>query len=479
MDLREILSDATFSSGRIFITVIRSLMVVPIITKLIGTEEYGLWVSILALVSLFMTVGGLHLHGALIKYAAPDDRQPFTDTLVLTFVFSTATTLMFILSGIIFGSELYSFLNIPPDLFIAGGFLLGTQIMIKFAINIPRAMTRVKYYEIIRSIRLIVEAVVLGLSLYLTRNILIAIILLGLVDMLIAVILLVRFHLSVGFPAPEASNFEKYLRYGVPMVPKGISESVVSYTDRIVLLVLSGPAAAGIYAAGYGITKMLTRIGNTFNSTLYPNVTSSWDQGNSNKLSSFYQSYFRGYTLISIPAAFGMSVLSWELIRLVATASIANKGSIVVPVLALGFISQGLESSFTYPLAADEKTKKISLITFAVAFLNLVLNLILIPMIGLMGGAIATTVAFSIRLFYLIREVDKLFGFDLPWRSIANCSISSILMSLALVLIPITDWRLVLFLYPVIGVICYVLFIFLLREVTLEEVKQAKRMLEA
>ena len=478
MDFRRIISDVGFSAGRILLVVLRSLIVVPIITKLISVEAYGLWASILAIVSLFMTVGGLHLHGALIRYSSSESQQTFSDTLTLVTISAVFVSTAFVLAGVLFSGVIESVLSIPPDLFLSAGFLLGAQILTQYMLNYPRALSRVKRYEILRSIRLILETIVLGVTLYWTRDVVAAIYAIATTDLLLTTALFGAYLWKSTFPLPEASNFRRYLNYGVPMVAKGLSESVISYTDKIIFLVLSGPAVTGVYAVAYGITKLLTRPGNLFNSTLYPNVTAAWDRGEYDELSKLYQEFLRGNTLLLVPTVFGLTVLAREAIRLISTPSIAEQGWLVVPILSIGFAMQGLESTFSYPLAANEQTRYISLITFVVAVLNTVLNVLLIPTLGLIGGGIATTLAYTVRSVWLVYLTRKLFQVRIPWCTLSKSIGASVLMVVLLLFLPINQWYVRLVLYPLLGASSYMIMILLFKGVTTRDIEMIRTLVQ-
>jgi O-antigen/teichoic acid export membrane protein len=67
----------------------------------------------------------------------------------------------------------------------------------------------------------------------------------------------------------------------------------------------------------------------------------------------------------------------------------------VVPVVTLGYLFNGLYFVMLAPLMLDKRTVAVSAATWAGALVNLALNWLLIPRLGMMGAAWATLAAYA------------------------------------------------------------------------------------
>jgi O-antigen/teichoic acid export membrane protein len=114
-----------------------------------------------------------------------------------------------------------------------------------------------------------------------------------------------------------------------------------------------------------------------------------------------------------------------------------------------------LEFSLSYPLTAAEETKRIARITVVAVLVNLVLNVALIPIIGMIGAAIATLIAFWIRTGWLYYYVNDHLTIPIPIRGIGYSIFATIGMVTILYLLPIEHWLWELALYPPVGAIIF------------------------
>jgi O-antigen/teichoic acid export membrane protein len=105
-------------------------------------------------------------------------------------------------------------------------------------------------------------------------------------------------------------------------------------------------------------------------------------------------------------------------------------------------------------LNAAGENEKIGLITTVAAILNLVINAALIPLYGLIGAVAATIVSFLIITGYIIFYVRQHVDFSVPVRTGLLSAFATVLMTGALVLLPVTN-MLQLVIYPVIGAVIY------------------------
>lgn len=463
MNIRRLFSDAGISALRVIVLSIRSLLIISIITKLIGSGAQGIWATILALVGLFASAGGLHMHGALIRYSPSSDAsQVFSDTLTVTLMMSILTgAIFYILSGAIL-SVINPSGDISTTLMIPAAVYTGASLLSSFLSNYPRALRRVKRYEALLIALNGIEVIVLAVTLYLSESLLDGFWALALTHIIFDFVFLFVFSRD-DLTIPDISTFPLYLRYAVPMVPKELSGTLLSHADKILIIRFLGPSAAGIYTVSYTISSFLQKLAGIFNSTLYPNVTAAWENEEFDELSRFYSNFLRGYVLFALPAIGGLSFLSVAILRFISTPEIAVNGEWIVPILAVGFAFQGAEGFLSYPLQAAEETTRLSIITFFAVILNLCLNLVLLPIIGLEGAAVATTVSFGFRTVLLFHLSKSIIDFNFPILMTGKAIAATTIMVIVLIMMPINSQPLLLVVAPVTGVLIYFVSLWLVR----------------
>ncbi|MFC6976823.1 lipopolysaccharide biosynthesis protein [Halomicroarcula sp. GCM10025709] len=289
---------------------------------------------------------GLHLHGALIRYGPNEetDGQTVSDLLAMAVVTAALVGLLvpvtIDLLDVVQLSETVVGLSIP----VIAAMLVVAQIFGQIVKNIPRAQNQVKRYELITLVTQTFQTAALVATLTITRNIAA-----GLLSIVVAMVVVYAVVALIYLPQrlrlPEVGNVRRYLSYCSPMVFKEFSHKMLSESDRFIVLFLLGPTAVGIYSVAYGVAALFPNLTNVFNSTLYPTITSAWDEGDTADIRRFYYNFLIGYVLLTIPILFGLTLLAEPVLRLLATETVATEGWLLVPVVTVSFIFRGSRRS--------------------------------------------------------------------------------------------------------------------------------------
>lgn len=191
------------------------------------------------------------------------------------------------------------------------------------------------------------------------------------------------------------------LVFGLPLVPQTVSGWLLNVSDRWLLGLLLGLAASqalaaiGVYSLGYqlGYVVGLAAI----------SVHAAW-------LPVFYRigegpaggSFVRESTTVAVAgfaiAAAALAIIAPDLVRLMAPVEWAPAAD-VTAVVAFGSAAQGAALMFASGLYLRRRTRLMPVLTLTAAAANLLLNLMLIPRIGIMGAAWATLGAYGILAF--------------------------------------------------------------------------------
>jgi O-antigen/teichoic acid export membrane protein len=110
----------------------------------------------------------------------------------------------------------------------------------------------------------------------------------------------------------------------------------------------------------------------------------------------------RYYLALSIPAVFLLSILSKPILNILTTAEIALNGFLITPLVALGALLFGLYTILSQIIILTKKTKIIGVVWIIAAIINIALNLIAVPFIGIIGAAIVTLVTYTVTLAFIL-----------------------------------------------------------------------------
>ncbi len=215
-----------------------------------------------------------------------------------------------------------------------------------------------------------------------------------------------RFVLPV--PAFDITVWKQVLRASVPLGMAGLLVSLVNRVDFLMLQLLLGDrglAAVGYYGTAYQVTGVLERIPLFVMTTLFP-VMSRLAAEDPAALVSLYHRSIRKFALIAVPMVAGVMLAAPWAVELLGGAEFAP----AVAPLRILIWSTGL----LYPaivagnvlIALGQSGQ--SLRAWAVATpVNILLNLILIPLFGVSGAALATVASFLVVLIASLALAER------------------------------------------------------------------------
>ena len=177
---------------------------------------------------------------------------------------------------------------------------------------------------------------------------------------------------------------------------------------------------------------------------LYPVISRYYDEGDLRQTRNYLSYSVKYLMMVAIPSAFGLSILAKPLLQILTTAEF-GAGSTVVPFVAFGAVLFCFFQVCVYIIHLVGKTRiTVGLLSVA-AVLNVVLNLVLIPLIGILGAAVATLVAYGVLGMLTLLVTRRYLKFDLSLPFIAKSIFSSGIMALCIWLInPQSLWAVLL-----------------------------------
>ena len=182
------------------------------------------------------------------------------------------------------------------------------------------------------------------------------------------------------------------------------------------------------------------------------------------------------YLLITIPACVGVSLLSKPLLYMLTTTIIADNGFMITPVVALGAVFMGIYGIVNNIIILEKRTTILAHIWIAVAILNIVLNILAVPYIGIYGAGLSTLLcyffAFAVTLIYS----KKYASLPFDYKSIFKIIVSSVIMGIFVIIANPTGIINILIVIAV-AVVIYFAAIILLKGIDKKEVDLIKSMI--
>jgi O-antigen/teichoic acid export membrane protein len=204
------------------------------------------------------------------------------------------------------------------------------------------------------------------------------------------------------------------LKYSYPLLFSGIMGLVMTWTDTLLLGVLDNASTVGVYNAAYPTAQLLTVIAGGFGSLLFPVVSEHYGKGEKKEAIDISSTAIKWIFTSSFPLLLIMVMFATPLLRLLFGETYTS-GAPAMAILGSAYFLQSLGNHGETFIKSEDKTKIIFYNSVVAGILNIILNLILIPMYGQTGAALAT--AFSGTLITVVAVVEAYRLFDVqPYR---------------------------------------------------------------
>jgi len=230
-------------------------------------------------------------------------------------------------------------------------------------------------------------------------------------------------------PAKFSTHFFKEAAvYGLPLLGFELSMTFLAIGDRFLISFFLGLSALGLYSAGYNLCiYVLGIIASPLKMTVMPMAFELWKKEGVQKTAEFLGRVLNYYFLFIIPIFFGLNFLGREILIFVASEKYAD-ASVILFYVSLALIFKGVYFIFGMGMYIKKDTKALLAIILSSAVLNVILNLVLIPTVGIVGAAISTSLSYIFFIAVLIKYSFKVVKVQVDYAGIVRYLVASAFM---------------------------------------------------
>jgi len=197
---------------------------------------------------------------------------------------------------------------------------------------------------------------------------------------------------------------------GIPLAFAGLSWIVLSAADRLIIQVIQGPEQVARYQVAYIVGSVVITLLLYTHGVWAPHFAALPTNVERSALAT--RSRDQLYRLL-IPTLLGITLAAPSVLRIVAPASFAPEPlTLVVFLVALSAFPVAAKLASGQILIVERRGKTIGALTAVAALINIALNFALVPVIGVVGSALATTLAFAALALLQRRVLPR----DMPWE---------------------------------------------------------------
>ncbi len=388
-DLRDIFTNTGWLFADKIVRLGIGMLVSIWVARYLGPEQFGILNFATAFVALFGVVATLGLSSIVIRDLV---NQPENANTIL----GTAFMLQFLAGLLAYALVVIAILIFQPDddllrlIVMAFGFVLvfkasevakywfESQVMSKYTVWVENSVFLLM--SIIQVILILNHAPLMGFVWVVVAG-----------GLLVSAGFLWVYSWRAGGIAAWRFDYERsktLLKDSWPLLLSGMAIMVYMRIDQIMLGQMLGSGAVGIYSAAVRISEVWYFIPMAIAASVFPSVIKSKRESENNYLGHF-QRLFNLMVMLGIAVAIPVSFFSDWIITLLFGPDYIQAGTVLIVHIWSGiFVSLGVTSGMWL---VNENLQKLALYrTLAGAVVNVVMNLYLIPSLGVVGAAVGT-----------------------------------------------------------------------------------------
>ncbi len=408
---------------------LRNILFLPLLTRCLGVELFGVWSKMHALSNLATPLLGLGIIAGLSRLlpsTPPDRRGPLFWSAGSVVAASAVLGVALLL---LLRPQLVELLYQAAPAAISGSMLaaLGgialTTALGQMAVSYYRLLDRPIPYGWGTVMQLVLLLVALaGCWWIIGRSLWVPLYAWMIGPGIVVLYLLFRIRQETAVRA-DVMGLREMLRFGVPLLPATLVIWVIDFADRYLMTWLipsDADAIVGVYGANYAFGGIVVMAFGPFFLFYTPAVTRLWDRGDLAEVGHLTRQTVKYAVIVAVPILFAAPLLGGKGIRLIAGDQFQAHQT-VIGLIMLGYFLYMLGVFAQTPLLMEKRSWAVFGITGIAAVINVCLGYLLIPLPPpwgqMQGAALATVCSFTLFLLancYATRKVS------LGWRCLAG-----------------------------------------------------------
>ncbi|HNW37604.1 MAG TPA: flippase [Methanosarcina vacuolata] len=461
------------------LTSLGTFFLLPIITKTLGTYDYGLWAQINITVSLISPLALMGLSMGFVRFLSSETEIKIIREAVYSILFFVTVSGLFASFLLYTFAEplaTFGFKDPHATYFIQAGSLLILLSVIEsislFYFRIFRQIQTFSYltlFETFGKLFFILFLLKMGYGLL---GVIAATLLVQGFIFLISLLMIIS---QIGFVIPRFTYMKEYLQFSLPLTPNSLVRWITESSDRYMVTYFLGLRSVGVYSAACSIGSLIQLFVSSLQLILLPELSKLFDENKMDEVRIYMSHSLRYFLLVSIPAVFGLSALAKPLLGILTTDDFLS-GWFVIPITAFSGLLAGIFQIFVNTMLLIKQTKTATYINIVAAVSNVLINLLLIPSIGIVGASLSTLFSYFLMSVLCMHISLKHFKLDFYLHDIAKSVLSSVVMYLFVSYFAISS-IIELFEIAGIGVLIYLVMMFLVGGFTDHELSLIRRYL--
>lgn len=389
-----------------------NLLMIPLFSSWLSTEDYGTFDIFCTYVSLLIPFITLSSSDAIFRFSVEKESdiekaRYISSGFFISLINCLITVLMFVLGGIFFKWNL-----VFPFII-----LLVSELFCNHLQGFMRAIKKLNIYSLssvvtTSGIAVFVTIFVLVYNMGLTG--IIYGYACGYIIGVIVQVVATKYWRYLNLRLVNKKTVAELIKYAYPLIPNNISWWIINVSDRTLIKLFLGASFNGIYAIAYKIPNFCASIFNMF--------SISWQEAavelvDSDERNIYYNKIYNNTITTMISLCGGLLGLNYFLFRFIFDVRYYN-ARLYSPILISSVIFGCLTQYFGGIQISLKKTKENGLTTMIGAVVNIVIDVLFIKSIGLYAAAVSTIAANVVICILRYARLSKEIHFSLKKETI-------------------------------------------------------------
>lgn len=382
-----------------------NILLVPLYTFYLSTDEYGSIDLITVTVSMLLPVFSLSIYNGVLRFTMDkgfDNEEVITNGLVITVVGSVVAAV--ILFPLLY--QIDSFKEYIGSFYI----LLILNLFQSLFAQFTRAIGKIKEYSINGILTTFVTASLsvlflaefhMGVRGYLLASII------GIALSNTYLFITTNFHRYFFTNKIKISTMVHMIKYSAPLIPNSLSLWVTNSLNRYFILYFIGASGNGLFAVANKIPNIISVMYLVFSQALQLSVIEVYEKGSQTRI---FGSVFDKFASLMLIGTSGILIFLRFVFGFLVSPDFYAAWN-YVPFLLLAALFSSFSGFLGTIYIGAKNTNGVFRTSIIGAIINILLNFLLVPILGINGAGISSMVSYLVIWILRIMDTNKLANF--------------------------------------------------------------------
>ncbi len=392
-------------------------LLLPILTRYLTPEDYGIVAMFNVVVSIVGTFTGLSVNGAIQREYYNKENINFKVYVGNTMIILFASTLLTLLFSLLFEKIYIKYIPFDSLWMSLIVIMSSFQFLTLSNLALYQAQRKAFQYGLIQISQTLIN-VLLSILFVVMFHLnwqgrilgqLIAVLIVGLYSLYFLIKNWVDWEINIDY-------IKEALKFSIPLIPHTLGGMLIATADRFLITNLLGLEQTGIYMVGFQLGMVIGLLADSFNRAYVPWLFEKLNQNDTGikyKIVKFTYLYFVGILLLACT----VSIVFYISIDFIVGGKFIESRKIIFWI-ALGNAFNGMYYMVTNYMFYVYKTQYLMIITFITGVINIGLTYIFIKLFGVIGAAQAYMLSFL--FIFIFTWIVSAKVYKMPWTFLIN-----------------------------------------------------------